>query len=261
MTTPRAQLADKLRQARTDAGYSSQHALARALSVSRPVITKAENPDQPVPSEAILTAWAAATGTPYTDLAKLAHDAKSGTPEWFMPWLSAEAAAIMLRYWSPIVAPGITQTPAYMRALFTDEGHHLGQTDELVTARLERQAVIGRIPATLIISHHVLYRAVGSPAVMAEQCAHLAAIADNSAVALHVLPDGVNMGVWGALDIATGDSTVTVRMSGIEDITSTDRNLVRKASLAFDRILGAALPRTTSHDQITEAEEQWKTRT
>jgi hypothetical protein len=61
-----------------------------------------------------------------------------------------------------------------MHALFADEGHHLGHADELVSARLERQQLIGRIPMTIIIGYHVLYRVVGSPAVMAEQCGHLA---------------------------------------------------------------------------------------
>jgi hypothetical protein len=110
----------------------------------------------------------------------------------------------------------------------------------------------------MIIGQHVLYRLVGSPAVMAEQCGYLASVAERSGVALHVLRDGVNMGVWGAFDIATGDSTTTIRMSGIEDVTSTDRDMVSKASVAFERILGAALPRSDSLSLIRSAEGQWK---
>jgi hypothetical protein len=106
-----------------------------------------------------------------------------------------------------------------------DEGHPLDRVDELAAARLERQSVIGRVPVTMIIGQHVLHRLVRSPAVMADQCGYLATVAERSGVALHVLPEGVNMGVWGAFDIATGDSTITVRMSGIEDVTSTDRDL------------------------------------
>jgi hypothetical protein len=54
------------------------------------------------------------------------------------------------------------------------------------------------------------------------------------------------------------DSTITVRMSGIEDVTSTDRDLVSKAAVAFERILGAALPRSDSLSLIRSAEGQWK---
>jgi hypothetical protein len=49
--------------------------------------------------------------------------------------------------------------------------------DELVAARLERQAVIGRAYLTAVIDQHVLHRLIGSAPVMAEQCAHLASMA------------------------------------------------------------------------------------
>jgi helix-turn-helix protein len=55
-------LAALLRQARLDAGFGSHGALARKLNVSRPVVTRAENPAHPVPSDAVLAAWAGATG-------------------------------------------------------------------------------------------------------------------------------------------------------------------------------------------------------
>lgn len=256
--TPRQQLADMLQRSRTEAGYESQAALAKHLKVARPVVTKAEDPSQPVPPDAILAGWAGATGVPMDALADLARRARSGVPDWFASWRAAEAAALMLRYWSPTVVPGIAQTRGYMRALFADEGHLVDQVDDLVTARLDRQSVVGRVPVTMIIAFHVLYRGVGSPAVMAEQCGHLAGVAEQ--VAFHVLPDGVNMGVYGAFDIAVGGTT-TVRMSGIEDITSTDRSMVSKAMVAFERILGAALPRQKSLSIIRTAEGQWKSQT
>lgn len=258
MPTPREQLADILRQSRLAAGYESHGALAKRLNVSRPVVSKAENAAHPVPSDAVLAAWAGATGAALDPLTDLAQRARSGTPDWFMSYRHAESEARILRYWSPIVVPGVAQTPGYMRALFEDEGHLLDRIDELAAARIERQSVVGRVPVTMIIGQHVLYRLVASAAVMAEQCGYLAAVAERSGVALHVLPDGVNMGVWGALDIATGDSSITIRMSGIEDVTSTDRDLISKASVAFERILGAALPRSDSLSLTRSAEGQWK---
>lgn len=261
MPTPREQLADVLRQARLDAGFESHGALAKRLNVSRPVVSKAENPVHPVPSDAILAAWAGVTGVGVDVLMDLAQRARSGTPDWFMPWRQAEAEATILRYWSPIVVPGICQTTGYMRALFADEGHLLGQIDELVAARVERQQVIGRVPVTLIIGQHVLSRPVGTPTVMADQCAYLADVAERSGVGLHVLPDGVNMGVWGAFDIAARDSTVTVSLETVEDITSTASDLVSKVTVAFERILGAALPRSNSLSLLRSAEGQWKSQT
>jgi MFS family permease len=136
----------------------------------------------------------------------------------------------------------------------------LGLALRLAAARIERQALIGRVPVTMIISQHVLYRLVRSPAVMAEQCAHLASIAERPDIALHVLPDGVNMGVWGGFALATQGNSATVSLTAIEDIPSTEATLIAKVTLAFERILGAALARGESLALIrTAKEETWKT--
>lgn len=229
--------------------------------MSRPVVTRAESPAHPVPSDAVLAAWAGATGVGLDVLTELAQRAKTGTPDWFMSYRQAESEARSLRCWSPIVVPGIAQTTAYMRALFNDEGHWVDTVDELASARRERQTVIGRVPVTMIIGQHVLYRLVGSAGVMAEQCSYLASIAERSSVALHVLPDGINMGAWGALDIATRDGTTTVCLTTLEDVTSTAPDLVEKAMQAYERILGAALPRAESLKITRTAEGQWKAQT
>ncbi len=130
---------------------------------------------------------------------------------------------------------------------------------ELVSARMERQSVIGRTYLTAIIDQHVLHRLIGSSTVMAEQCAHLAAVAERPDIALHVIPDGTNVGLWGAFDMAARDSTVTVRLEAVEDMTSTAPDLVGKVTVAFERILGAAMPCAESLALIRAMEEQWKT--
>ena len=84
-------------------------------------------------------------------------------------------------------------------------------------------------------------------------------MAERPDIALHVIPDGTNVGLWGAFDIAARDSTVTVRLSALEDMTSTAPDLVGKMTMAFERILGAAMPRAESLVLIQAAEEQWKT--
>ena len=261
MPTPREQLANILRQARLDAGYESHGALAKKLNVSRPVVTRAENAAHPVPSDAVLAAWAGVTGVALDVLTDLAQRAKSGTPDWFMPYRQAEAEASILRCWSPLLVPGVLQTESYMRAVLSVEPYTAGQLDELVSARLERQAAIGHAYLIVIIDQHVLHRLIGSAPVMAEQCVHLAALAERPDISLHVLPEGTNMGLWGAFDIAARDSAVTVRLETVEDMTSTAPGLIGKVTVAFERMLGAALPRIESHELILKvAEEQWKAR-
>src|SRR5215467_12561844 len=110
-----------------------------------------------------------------------------------------------------------------MMALFTNEGHGLGHAEELAAARIERQAVIGRVPVTIIIGYHVLYRVVGSAAVMSAQMGHLADLAERSPVTLHVLPEAVTTGgSGGGLDLASGGGVTTVNMTTtLEDVTAT----------------------------------------
>ncbi len=147
-----------------------------------------------------------------------------------------------------------------MRAVLSVEPYTAERLDELVAARLERQAVIGHAYLTAVIDQHVLHRLIGSASVMAEQCAHLASMAERPDIALHVVPEGTNVGLWGAFDIAARDTAATVRLETVEDVTSTSPGLVGKVTVAFERILGAALPRIASHDLILKvAEEQWKT--
>ncbi|HLK79669.1 MAG TPA: helix-turn-helix transcriptional regulator [Streptosporangiaceae bacterium] len=258
--TPREELADVLQRARAEAGYGSQGALAKRLNVSRPVISKAESASQPPPSDAILAAWAGATGAPLDRLNELAERARSGVPDWFVPWLGPESGATLLRYWSPFIVPGIAQIKAYMHALFEDEGHLLGQAEEMASARLQRQQVIERIPVTIIIGYHALYRVVGSPAVMSAQMGHLATLAERSMVAVHVLPENVTTGSYGELGIATGGDGTTVSMPTLQDITSTEPKMVSKALVAWERLLGAAMPRQDSLTLIRSAERSWKER-
>jgi transcriptional regulator with XRE-family HTH domain len=259
--TPREQLAGILKQARLDAGFESHGTLAKRLNVSRPVVSKAENSAQPIPSDALLAAWAGATGAPLDQLTDLAQRAKSGIPDWFMPYLSAESEADTLRCWSPLVLPGLVQTEPYARAVLSVEPYTPERLAELLTARMERQRVLGRAYLTAVIDAHVLQRCIGSPAIMAEQCAHLLTLASRADIALHVVPDGTNVGLWGAFDIAAGDNVFTVRFETLEDVTGRAPGTVSKAMQAYERILGAALPRADSLDFTREMESQWKTRT
>jgi hypothetical protein len=82
----------------------------------------------------------------------------------------------------PGILHGLLQTEGYARAILetsTDAAEEI--TRVRLASRLERQRrVLGRTgppQATFIIDQLSLYREVGSPEVMAEQCAHLASLA------------------------------------------------------------------------------------
>jgi hypothetical protein len=159
-----------------------------------------------------------------------------------------------------MLVPGLLQCESYARAVLAVERHPPAQLEELVSARLERQQVIGRAMVTAVMDEHVIHRLIGSPAIMSEQCGWLATLGERPDVAVHIVPEGTNLGLWGAFDVATKDGTVTVRLSALEDVTSTAEHLSIKAVQAFDKILGAALPIAGSLDLIKASEEQWKAR-
>jgi hypothetical protein len=71
------------------------------------VVTKAENPAHPVPRDAILAAWAGATGAGLGVLTDLAQRARSGPPGWFAKWADIEARAGLIRWFEPLLIPGL----------------------------------------------------------------------------------------------------------------------------------------------------------
>jgi hypothetical protein len=259
MTTAREQLARLLRDSRLSTGYASHAALAAHVNVSRSVVSKAENPTHPVPTDSLLVSWALATGANLNEINELAQRARSADPDWFLNYRIAEGSAHTLRCWSPAVVPGLFQTTGYARAVLEVERYSAGRLDELVSARMERQAVIGRATVTAIIDERVIHRLIGTPLIMSEQCSHLAMLGERPDVAVHLLPESSNQGTGGALDIATRDSTVTVCMTtALEDVTSTAEHLVIKAMQTWERLLGAAMPIAESLEAIRTMEQSWK---
>ncbi len=262
MGTPREELAERLRHYRLAAGFTSHGAFAKRMHVSRSLVSKAESAAYPVPTDPVIAGWAEVTGAPEDEIAELVKRARAGSPEWFMPYESEEAKAHTLRCWSgPGVVPGLLQTEAYARAILSGQPYTPERLDELVRARMGRKDVIGRASLTAVIDHHVLHRLIGSPRIMAEQCAHLAVMAEHSRIALHVTPEGTTTGLFGELNLATRDNTTTICMTTMQDVTSTAPDMVAKAMETFDWILGAAMPRAESLDFIRAMEELWKTRT
>jgi transcriptional regulator with XRE-family HTH domain len=264
--SPPAYLGKKLRQGRTVAGFASQDALAAKLGFDRTVITKAETGDR-VPTDTVLEAWCEACGLDlelFTELAELARASDGPVPTWFTDWLDAEREAHTIRSWQPIIVPGLLQTPDYARALFVAAGAEDDRADALVTARIERQAILDRAdPPGLwfVLDETVLHRRVGSETIMHDQLAHLAELSQRQNVGIQVVPAacGANAGCVGALTVASVDGAPDVLLTEtVEDVTTERRPLLRKALEIFDRVRYDALPRTASLELITEVAEQWK---
>lgn len=260
MSTPRERLAEQLKQARIDAGYTTHTALARELHCVRPVVGKAENPRNPPPSVDTVTKWAKACKVDAGPLIDLVERCRSGNPEWFVPYVRAEGQASSVRVWGPLLVPGQVQTEDYARAVLRIGGNTGARLEELVTARMERQKIIGRARITVAIDHSVLLRPLGGPAVMEAQCDRLVQLAEDQLVRVHVVPYGTHVGLSGAYDIAFGAEDVTTNVNGLRDVSTTDTSMADEALSSFESILASALPPAESIEYVRTQRDAWRER-
>jgi transcriptional regulator with XRE-family HTH domain len=262
MSTPREQLAQLLTQSRVDAGYSSHAKLAKRLSVSRPVITRAENASQPVPSPGLLVAWADATDAPLATLNDYAARARAPRG-WFARWAEDfEPRATMIRWFEPLLIPGLLQTESYARAVLSWKPDSANTETNLAT-RLARQSVLERAELRVLILGSVLNREVGSAMIMAEQLEHLLTVGSRPTVMLQIVPDIPEVAgvLGGAFAVATeGSADVAVYSeSSIQGSVHTDMDLVARAVRVFDGLRMDALPWRQTREQLEQAGERWKT--
>jgi hypothetical protein len=260
MATPREQLAEVLRKSRIDAGFESHGALARKLNVSRPVVTKAENPAHPVPSDAILAAWAGATGAGLDVLTDLAQRARSGPPGWFAKWADIEARASLIRWFEPLLVPGLIQTEPYARAVLGWKPDS-GSAEANLKTRLARQSVLDRAELRVVILGSVLNREVGDASVMCEQIEHLLAVGSRPSVMIQIVPDipAVAGALGGAFAIATEETADVAAYTDsiVKGGVYTDPDLIARAARVFDGLRADALPWMQTQDLLRKAGERW----
>lgn len=92
-------------------------------------------------------------------------------PASFRPFSAYEAGARSLRLFEHVLVPGLLQTADYARAVLSTRPYtSADEIEELVTARLARQALLARADPPLLyvlLDVGVLHRPVGTPEVMA----------------------------------------------------------------------------------------------
>jgi hypothetical protein len=232
--------------------------------VSRPVISRAERPNEPVPSPGLIASWAKATGADLARLTDYAERARSPR-SWFAKWAEDfEQRATLIRWFEPLLVPGLLQTESYARAVLSwkPESHN---TETNVAKRLERQSVLGRTELRVIILESVLYREAGDPNVMAEQIDHLLAVGSWRTATLQVLPDTPEIvgALGGAFAVATQDAAdvAVYSESIVKGGVYTDPDLIARAVRVFDSVHADALPWSQTRDLLEKAGERWKTRT
>lgn len=219
-------------------------------------------------------------GVPATEAERMRDLARAGrkrgrwsafrnvTPNWFRDYLDLEDDASQIRWYQPEVLPGVLQTEAYIRAVFTTGGPRSAddEIERLVRMRLDRQAVLERADATLhfILSESALCRAVGSPTLMAKQLRHIADLSDRANVDVQVLPFDAQTYSPAAfqfvlLQFEHDASTDVVYLEDYTDATLLDdQEPVRAYNALWNRLSAAALGQVESQELLYEIADEYK---
>jgi transcriptional regulator with XRE-family HTH domain len=257
----------ELRRARAAAGMT-QEQLGRELSFSGDMVGKIETSERaPTPDFAARCDGVFPhLGGLFGRLLELARRWEGPHPQWFRDYLKAEQEATSLRWWEPVLIPGLLQAPDYARALLSaGPDTEDDEVEDLVSARIQRQAVLDRPrPPQLwvVVDDAVLHRLIGSRQVMHDQLLHLAEMSCRSNITVQVVPAGIgaHAGLNGAFIVAGFESAPSILYAetAVEGQTIEKPALVSRAALAFDRLRSEALPRGVSRDLIGKvAEERW----
>jgi transcriptional regulator with XRE-family HTH domain len=252
-SSPRALLGAELRHAREKAGLS-QEELGQRLFVSGSFVgqleagTRRMQPDVARLLDEVL-------GTDGFFQRNCAAAAKSKYPEHFSEVAEAEAQATAIREYTPLLIPGLLQTPAYARAVNCayDPTAPKETIDEWVNGRLERGRLLDHPTKPLlwaVLDEAALRRETGGRTVMAEALRHIAALARRGRVMMQVLPlsAGAHAAMQGAMKLMEFEDAPPlvyyegVRTGRMEDDPAT----VAQLRFTFDLLVASALSRENS---------------
>ncbi|MFI6825271.1 helix-turn-helix domain-containing protein [Micromonospora sp. NPDC050187] len=199
-TVRRRRIARELRQLRERAGMTLDVA-ARQLDMSKSNLSRIENAQIGIKPRDVRAALALyqVTGADAEALVEIARGAQQRgwwqnysdvLPEWFEFYVGLEAEAATLRTYEAEAVPGLLQTEAYAREIYRLTAGEEG-LERKVAARLHRQSVLRRdspVQMSVVLNEAVLLRPVGTPAVMADQLAHVTRVAQLPNVTIQILP-------------------------------------------------------------------------
>ncbi|MGQ5260244.1 Scr1 family TA system antitoxin-like transcriptional regulator [Micromonospora sp. ZYX-F-536] len=184
---------------------------------------------------------------------------------WFRPWAELEQDATAIRWYEPLLVPGLLQTEGYARAVLNTGGLLApSEVDQIVAGRLDRQAVLCRdVPPQLVavIDEVVLRRLVGGRAVMAGQLARLMALAEWEHVQVRVIPaeSPWHTGLAGPFVLGRlPDGTELAYLDNqLRGQVVTDPIDIANLGRRWESVTGEALPQRRSTELIREVAETW----
>ncbi|MFC0862874.1 helix-turn-helix domain-containing protein [Sphaerimonospora cavernae] len=233
--SPRVRFGAELRRLR-EAAQLSQAAVAARLGCTQTQVSRLEKATR-TPSKSDAERLDRLFGTPdgvsFTRLFQRIA-APPGGPVWFRSWVEEiEPTARILRSWDPLLIPGLLQTEAYARHLFS-RGPQItcDEVEQRVEARMQRQRILDREnpPMCLVlIDEGVLRRQIGDSELMRKQLGHLLESAHRPTVSVQVVDSECVAGLAGAFmiaEFANGEPDVVHADSPTQGHITTDCDLV-----------------------------------
>jgi transcriptional regulator with XRE-family HTH domain len=258
----RRQLAMRLKELRTAAGFGTMDAAAAATGLSRATISRIESAKQVIlPRTVRLLCHAYGIGS--ATMAELLHlaavagedrgwqlDHAGAVPDWFERYLGEEADATEIWTYAAETVPGLLQTDAYCRTVHA-AAHPGADTDQHAALTAARgQRLVARHPPALhvVLNEAVLHRQVGGPDTTAGQLAQLLELAGQPAITLQVLPfaAGAHPAMSGGFTVlrfppSTGVATVYTEVDSFGFYRDRPADIDRHTWL-FTALREAALP-------------------
>ena len=200
----REALGHRLRDIRKDAGLTGRQLALRAGWHSSK-ISKLEYGKQ-TPTERDIDTWCRLCAAPdqISDLIALVRNIETMYVEWRRMLrvgtrrrqetsITLESETRLMRWYEPLLVPGILHTAEYARAILERVIDFYGILDDLdagVAARMERQQILyrGDHRFHFIIAEQVLHTMVGSPEVMTGQLDRLQTILSLPRVSFGIIP-------------------------------------------------------------------------
>jgi transcriptional regulator with XRE-family HTH domain len=258
--------AEELKAQREAAGLT-QEQLGKLMGYSASVIAKVET-CRTMPSPEFAKQADETFKTPGTFGRQRRSIVNGAYEPWFRPYIEIEERATVLRSWQPLVVDGLLQTEAYARAMIRGgwPTESDARIDQLVTARMARQAILRREDpdppiVSVILGETVLRQPVGGAEVMREQFQHLVESAANPRISIQVLPWSANAhpGLRGNFVVASfaNEPDAAYLDNTLSGQVTERRKDVAQVTLLYDTLRAEALSPGASTDRMARTVQEW----
>lgn len=275
--TPRARaLSAALRETRRASGVGLR-ALSRQLELSHTQLSHWENGSR-VPSIETVAMILAALRVPSGDRERILDLARNtaepnwltvglaGIPQQLAGAIESERAASAMSQWSPMMIPGLLQTPEFTRSTMHAGKLPPQEEDIRLMVRASRSEVLTRrdpLRFEAIVSEVVLQQTIAAPVVMAEQFGHLLKMGERPNITIRVVPlrTGYHPGLSGPFVLYDFPEALPVVhfehfSSGAFVPTGHDVDQHRQALAEIRKL---ALSATDSLKFVEQARDDWET--